>query len=125
MSSGVVQLAEQQLREQAPSAPHLQPHTSPCVETRILASQAAKTYSLLFDDPLPICTSQAQWVEWAEQRECLLDKWHCLPALRTSARCQPQTRSCPPHGVVPLRAPLAWARERSLPYQLPRDTGRS
>mmetsp|Transcript_74086 Transcript_74086/g.178928 ORF Transcript_74086/g.178928 Transcript_74086/m.178928 type:complete len:342 (+) Transcript_74086:24-1049(+) len=32
-----------------------------------LRVQAAKTYSLLFDEPLPICSSQEQWVEWAEQ----------------------------------------------------------
>ena len=99
MSNGVVQLAEQQLREQAPSAPHLQPHTSPCVETRILALQAAKTYSLLFDDPLPICTSQEQWVEWAEQRECLLDKWHCLPALALPPAASPRP------GLALLMAP--------------------
>ena len=32
-----------------------------------LRVQAAKTYSLLFDEPLPICKSQEQWDEWAEQ----------------------------------------------------------
>ena len=74
----------------------------------ILASQAAKTYSLLFDDPLPICNSQEQWVEWAEQRASLLDKWHCLPALAMPPAANPrhglalviacQLPSC--HGVV-------------------------
>ena len=99
MSGGVVHFAEQQLREQVPSAPHLQPHTPPCVETRILASQAAKTYSLLFHDPLPICTSQEQWVEWAEQRECLLDKWHCLPVLALPPAASPSP------GLALLMAP--------------------
>ena len=91
MSNGVVQLAEQQLREQAPSAPHfatahitLRGDTGePCV------SQAAKTYSLLFDEPLPICNSQEQWVEWAEQRADLLDKWRCLSALAIPPAANP------------------------------------
>jgi len=42
--SSAVQVAEQELRD-----------------------QAAQTYSLLFDDPLPTFSSTEQWIAWAEK----------------------------------------------------------